>query len=326
MKKNPVTRFLLRFAVFLLPIVALAGSYICLDPYGIYFPGRPQSQLIANPARDYINVNLFLQTAKEKKYNSFTLGNSRIKGFKNNYPEYLEGDVRYFDFHCPGESIYNMRRKLELADAEGLEIKNVLLALDDGIITNENNTEVSGPEYLHHPLVSKYNPAMFHYRAFRFFITDWYFVKYIDYKLFGVYRGYMKSAFNDPGKKKLTGDPDPKPGLKNPAETKNLFTPRAPHIPPSSKRITPGEFHDLEIIMAIFKKHRTRYKIVINPMYNQVPFNPRNVRELQVIFGAGNVYNFSGKNKYTESKENWFEPSHFRPSAGNEMLKEMFAK
>jgi len=44
------------------------------------------------------------------------------------------------------------------------------------------------------------------------------------------------------------------------------------------------------------------------------------VELLEQIFGRENLFNFSGKNKLTESISNFYESSHYRPHVANEIM------
>ena len=70
----------------------------------------------------------------------------------------------------------------------------------------------------------------------------------------------------------------------------------------------------------IFNKHNTKYKIVISPVYDQVPMEEEQLEVLEQIFGKQNIYNFSGKNKFTDSIHNFYETSHYKPNVANEIM------
>ena len=80
----------------------------------------------------------------------------------------------------------------------------------------------------------------------------------------------------------------------------------------------------LKALKEIFQKHATNYKIIINPTYSQVQLNPIDLKELQQIFGAENVFDFSGINEYTNNIHNYYERSHYRPSLGRLLLKKIY--
>jgi len=75
------------------------------------------------------------------------------------------------------------------------------------------------------------------------------------------------------------------------------------------------------VIKNIFEKHNTKYQIIISPVYDQVPLEKQQIEQLELIFGEKHIYNFSGKNQFTESIHNFYETSHYRPHVANEILR-----
>lgn len=81
----------------------------------------------------------------------------------------------------------------------------------------------------------------------------------------------------------------------------------------------------LSEIAKVFQDHHTKYKIIISPEYKQIRLNPADVEQLKEIFGAENVYDFSGINKYTNNIRNYYEGSHYRPCLGRQLLDSVYA-
>ena len=75
----------------------------------------------------------------------------------------------------------------------------------------------------------------------------------------------------------------------------------------------------------VFQTHHTNCKIIISPEYKQIRLNPADVEQLKEIFGAENVYDFSGINKYTNNIRNYYEGSHYRPCLGRQLLDSVYA-
>lgn len=80
----------------------------------------------------------------------------------------------------------------------------------------------------------------------------------------------------------------------------------------------------LEEMMQTFKKHHTDYKIVINPLFDQIKLNPRDLDILREIFGKENVFDFSGTNEITVDCYNYYEDSHYRPHIARNILKRIY--
>jgi hypothetical protein len=88
----------------------------------------------------------------------------------------------------------------------------------------------------------------------------------------------------------------------------------------SECEVTLKEKNQLKIIKNIFKKHNTKYAIIISPAYDQLEMEKSQIQLLEEIFGEENIYNFSGKNEFTESIYNFYEDSHYRPNIANRIM------
>ena len=82
-------------------------------------------------------------------------------------------------------------------------------------------------------------------------------------------------------------------------------------------------FEILKEISKIFKENKTDFKIIISPLYNQVPLKKEYLNKMEQIFKKTNVYDFSGVNSITSSFGNYYEQSHYRPHVARLILKEI---
>lgn len=89
--------------------------------------------------------------------------------------------------------------------------------------------------------------------------------------------------------------------------------------------VTSEEIELLKKIKAVFIKHQTKYKIVISPNYDQIPLEKDQLELLGQLFGEENIYNFSGKNKYSEPICNFYESSHYKPEIAYELMEIVYA-
>ena len=69
----------------------------------------------------------------------------------------------------------------------------------------------------------------------------------------------------------------------------------------------------LKSILSILTLHKTNYKIIISPLYDQIKMNQADLDYLKMLFGAENVFDFSGINPITSDYHNYYETSHYRP-------------
>jgi len=102
------------------------------------------------------------------------------------------------------------------------------------------------------------------------------------------------------------------------------FNKRPDNIPMDKPCIDTVCLGMLKEIKSLFDKHHTRYKIIISPIYWQIPFNTNSLMLLKQVFGDTNIYNYSGANSITESRYNYYETSHYKISTGQRILKEIY--
>jgi hypothetical protein len=88
----------------------------------------------------------------------------------------------------------------------------------------------------------------------------------------------------------------------------------------SIQRINKKQIFMLKEVKHILEKNNTNYKVVLSPLYEQIKFNNSDLLLLENEFG-NNLYDFSGKNSFTDVKTNYYETSHFRPNVGDSILK-----
>ena len=77
-------------------------------------------------------------------------------------------------------------------------------------------------------------------------------------------------------------------------------------------------------IKRVFERHRTQYRVVISPLYDQKAFSTTDKQYLCGLFGQKLVFDYSGKNEYTSSYTNYYETSHFRPQVARDILRRTY--
>lgn len=85
--------------------------------------------------------------------------------------------------------------------------------------------------------------------------------------------------------------------------------------------IADGQKHVLIDLRDLLLSHKTDYRIVISPLYDQIKLNPDDLQFLNETFGEEKVYDFSGVNEYTNNVSNYYEYSHYRPQLCRQILK-----
>ena len=99
-----------------------------------------------------------------------------------------------------------------------------------------------------------------------------------------------------------------------------LFYPRKPEQQVYDTVIGPAQIKLLESIHYILKADSSDYRIIINPLYDQLKLNPADLRELKNIFGKRKVFDLSGINWFTEDIHHYYEVSHYRPYIADSIM------
>ena len=79
----------------------------------------------------------------------------------------------------------------------------------------------------------------------------------------------------------------------------------------------------LKDILSILIEQKTKYKVVISPLYEQKKFSEADQKILQDLFGT-HLYDFSGENSYTTSKHNYYETSHYRSFIADSIMQKIY--
>ena len=212
-------------------------------------------------------------------------------------------------------------------------MKNVLIIGDSYLFSAVKND--NSPLYIKDYKIDGSSFIDYHLVFLKNFFSQLYFIPYFDYKLFHTYRPYMKItlALYQPYFSPINNDVYYKPDLvkrmlKDSVGYYKEFSPFFYSRPDSTiyepKVIEGEQLKMLMDIKNIFIKHKTSYKIIISPSYSQKYFNQADLKILKEIFGDNNVYDFSGKNDYTNNIGNYYDDTHYKPFIGRLILKRVY--
>jgi hypothetical protein len=273
---------------------------------------------------------MFVNNHKKNNYNSFILGSSRTLAFRpNSWRKYLPDDDSPFMFDASGESIYGIYTKLKYLDSTNIEIKNALIILcrDVSFSSSENH---KGHLFIKHPATSGESSLSFQLDFIKAYFSSKFLINFYSYKILGSYKSFMSGYIE---KRKITFDTltneiniidQETEVIQHPTEyyatRKELFYERIDEKTDSIQRITKKQILMLKEVKRILEKNNTNYKIILSPLYEQIKFNPVDLALLRDEFG-NNLFDFSGKNSFTDNKINFYETSHFRPIVGDSILK-----
>lgn len=337
MNEKSIGNYLTRLLLFLIPLWVILGIYFLLDPFKVvreydsyYENGKPSFVALDN---DYVSTMVFEKTNLNCHYNSYILGSSRSRFYPiAEWKKYIGEDCYCYHFDASGETLYGVYKKIKYLDNRS-ELKNVLLVVDHELleVIQRKTTHLN---YLSPQLDGHYwdfqlafikaffSPDMlsaFIYLKITGKVMEWAQKKYIldgrpmNYQLIGneMSFGNFEDLINNG--KYYTGE------RMKAFPARNILKQRF------SKRII-SEQH-LKLLVEIFdilKKHNTKYKVVVSPLFDQLKINSADLDVLKRIFGTNNVYDFSGINTYTNDYRNYYENSHYRPLVAIDIMKRVY--
>ena len=313
-------KILLKLLLATLPLLAIAGLYVYADPFlilrnypDLYATEKPHLEL----NEDYVTTETFLRLYPKEHFDSYIFGNSRSRYFTpDQLQKRIEPDIKPYYFGVAAETLFGVVGKLKLIDKSGGQIKHILIIADADLLSKASNS--SGHLFRKHPLVSGESNA------------DFQFTSFMDFFSFEAISSYLKlpstmpKGKNDPqleAEKKILANRDSYYGPKM-----SIFFKREA-VQRYSEPVIQKEQKDLLVAMrAIFDKHRTDYRIVLSPMYDQKKLNPRDMKMLFSILGPEHIYDFSGINDITADLYNYYEPEHYRPAIAYRIMDSVYAR
>jgi len=331
MNKKNLSIFTRKIFIFLIPVFLLVAWYLNSDPFKVLHTYKCYENKPIELNQGYISWQSFLSNRDSLKYDSFILGNSCTMAYPTIiWKPFLVNGIP-IRLNANNESLYGIYKKIKRLDQSGVSLKNVLLLLDHStlrkVVKNKSHTRIL------HPDISGMENTEFQKEFITAFFNPNFLIPYIDFRIFNTYRKYMRGVVmeKDDHRNQLTND------IINPREfeikkleegywvkRKKEFPIREVDIDDYSQVIFNKQKKMLGEICEILKKHNTDYQIIINPEWSQKRLNRKDLSELQNIFEADRIHNFSGKNIYTDNKEFFYEKSHYRPLLGKIILQKIY--
>jgi hypothetical protein len=323
-------RFLAKIAIFMVPFVVLAISFVAWDPFKVVF--AYESFDSHNPVAlnvDYLATETYLRNRKTVGYDSFIFGNSRTLGFRTNAWQRCIDDGVPFRYSADAESVYGVWAKLKMIDSLHAPIRNAMLLMDAQFLAAADNPDQH--LYFKHPAVSGVSWLKFYSVFMTAYVSDVFFVKYFDYRMFGDTRAYMEGVINedpmriDPVTNDLYLDGRDSLMAQDSDEYYEALTGSFERYRESQgvfdgSAIQKRQRAMLEEIHSILVSRGTAYQIIIGPGYHQIPLDREDLATLRGIFGAAEVHDYSGVNEITSDMRNYYEPRHFTPAAGKKII------
>lgn len=336
--------FLTKIARFTLigviPFIAAIGLYVALDPFRVVRTYDPIFEINGEGGvtlnRNHVGTVTLLSNYDDREYDSFIFGNSRSFVYAvSDWRPHLTEAKNCFHYNAPNETLYGITKKIEFLDKRGLTLRNVLLVIDSETLSRPNHMN-SGHLFILPPqVVDNENIIEFHLSFLRAFFQPQFLLAYADYKLSGKVKPYMTKDMllnlsrqsYDASSNELRMD-----YYEEQIKREEYFTPARMEV--FYERDTVETFYpraiaesqksQLETIIKIFEKHGTNYRIVVSPSYDQKRMDADDLESLYDLFGSHNVFDYSGRNHFTEDYRNFYENVHYRAPVARDIMKEIY--
>lgn len=332
-------KFSIKLFIFSIPFIfylAIISWINWNDPFKIF---RKYNSFYENSIvdlnREYVCLQLYNNNSKKIKYDSFIFGSSRSLAYKiPEWKKHLDSSSVGFHFDATGEGIYGIYNKLNYLKKNKIKVKNALFIFDYSTLTTIENR--SGHLSISPPELSGESKFSY-YKEYLWAISNYNFIKeYLMYDWFEKYN--LDNSYIFPKLKNNFRSNDTTGDIYFESENKILNDKKDYY----SKKINEGVFYArknivnneipisnkekllLKEIIELLNTENTNYKIVISPLYDQKVLS-KNQKELLIsIFGKKNIFDFSGKNKFTNSIYNYYESSHYRPKVANVIMDSIY--
>lgn len=323
--------------IFASPFIILFIIYIILDPFKViknYDSYYVSDEILGVGINmGYVSTSTFENNATVYKYDSFIFGNSRSRFYEiETWKKYLDKNAGCFHFDASLETLYGVYKKMQYLDKKDINIHNALLILDYDTLTQVKSSQ--GHLFIISPqLENNKNIIDFHLTFFKVFFSPIFLFAYFDYKLSGKVKNYMvkenlldNTLIHYDLETNETSCPQFEMLIENgeyyTTERMKIFYPRDA----AQRYDYPISIYNQQEMMLteinyILQKHKTNFKIIINPLYDQKKLNSHDLAYLKLLFGENNLFDFSGVNEFTNSYSNYYENSHYRPCVSREILK-----
>lgn len=317
-------RFILKILLFISPIVALLGIYVCADPLYVIWDYDDYTQT-QSPSVSYNSYKMLMQY-DSIPFNSFIVGSSR-SGFWpwKEWEKHLDYAACAFHLESSGDGVYNALERLRFAYENIEHVDNVLLIVDAEWLSKDY--PLTGIQYrTPWQMKNESDFFAFHADAVKFLLSiEGFNATFISPTILNDTLIAYRDTRNEnhlPEKERLINT-NPEYYYAQLDESIKLF-PRSKNEKVGNVAISDKGKNILSELHQLFITGNTEYKIVISPLYDQIKLNPQDKEVLDSIFGEENVFDYSGISKYTKDTLNYYEYSHYRPCVTIRILQEIY--
>lgn len=333
-------RFIKKILLFSIPFWLHVAGYVVADPFmviGNYDNFYLEREIPVALDRDYVSTMTYMRNREKTDYDSFIFGNSRSMYYEVSDWRALIGEQHAcYHFDASAESLYGVLKKVEYLDANNDTIKNALFVIDDTLLEQAEPKKDSHLYYLSPVLESYRNVFGFHVAHWKSFLNLKFAYAVCDYYYSGIIKDYMvvNHFFENYDMeydvvsnevKETAFENEILAGTYYTAERMKLFE-GVQHPTMRESVIKEEQKELLKALKLILDKHRSQYKIIISPLYNQIKLNKKDVTYLCNLFGSNRVFDYSGVNSITEDYGNYYEAAHYRPIVAKRILQDIYEK
>jgi hypothetical protein len=322
--------------IYCTPFLFLITCFILTDPFQNIFYHKVYFFDYMMLSRGNASTKTYLQNKDKYHYDSFIFGSSRSTAHTSKeWAKYLSKNNVPFSFGAWTESIEGVYRRIKLIDSLKSPIRNVLIIIDVDRTFAKSDTDKADDFAGDHYLITKKSRYDYYTHDFLYYLRNpILIITSIDYRIFKRKRDYMSGfiGMKQSDMDSVTNDWDVNSEKKILADSinyykaaKNNFYKRPPYQAFAEKQITKKKELCLNNILAILKKHKTNYKIVIGPLYDQIKINSEDLSILNHVFGKRNLYDYSGINTTTNNQSNYNNDAvHYRKKVGDLIFNEIY--
>lgn len=327
-------KFLLYIFLFVLPFIVIFLPYVITDPFQVlyhyddYYIDNGKGYYI-NTNRSFVSTQMYRQNKDHYKYDSFIFGSSRSGYFMvEDWKQYLQDSASCFHFDGYGESLYNTHKKLKFIDGKS-PIRNAMFCVERDFFWQDKQNY--GHLWVLPPCLVENNFGTFHIAFIRAYLNPKFLHAYIDFLITGKLKSYMfeNSIFEAPHSGYKLQYNECNGANRNIQKfSDEFYGERLSSFPLRPDSITYGfsvikeaqkkmlyEIHDILV------RNNTNYKVILNPIYDQLLFSTEDKEFLLTLFGNNNIVDFSGKNRITNDYHYYSDPAHFNEYIASELMR-----
>ena len=340
MKKIFIKLFIATF-----PFLCIMALYVWKDPFKVlyhydnYFPQNYHLDIPVN--RDVVSTEQLLTNIKKRVPEAFVFGSSRSRVYRVAYWSKYIGTTNIYHYDAYKENLLGVERKINFLHERGIVMKDALIILDSQLLSGTANMKAF--MFAKSPKITKDLGVSFQLSCFTAFLDKSFLFEYIKYlvthktqtEMFGDKLPFFEAVqVYDPVSNEerfeqfdsaiefANRDSLYQENLKHAHEF--AFYERPADLRYSSPVIFEAQKNMLLHMKQILDEDKTKYKIVISPLFDQKKLAASDLTVLKTIFGADNVYDFSGQNIFTASPANYYESSHYRPNVGKAIIDSIY--